>query len=740
MAKERSMLIASPSQNLQRALVRANEIARKNNCEYVTIEVLIAAIIIEDRELISKLKTLNAKIDDYADCLDEFISTEIPKIDHGSPKETKSVERILSRAFGQGIFYSQREVNCVDILDSMLDETHCWAAVQARNFGLTKKILARCMIPNSNNDETEENKVLRTYCINFTELAAKNKLDPMLGRTHELDQLVHVLSRRSKHNALLIGDPGVGKTAIVEGLAQLTVAKKVPDNLTKIEVWALDVSALMAGTKYRGDLEERFKEVTAALAKKTNVVLFIDEAHMLNGAGAGQNSSMDLANMLKPGLSRREFKVIAATTWEDYRKSFEKDRALMRRFNRISIDEPNRELCLEILAGLKSKYQEFHNVSSNTAQLELCVDLSQRWISDRKQPDKCIDLFDAALTRSRLKKIKKLNNDDIYEELSKVTHLPIETFRSEKQKTADNVDEIEQKIKDKVFGQSHAVDAVIERIAISRAGLKSPNRPIAQFLFLGPTGVGKTELAKTLAESMGVHFAKFDMSEYQERHSVAKLIGAPPGYVGYEDANLGGGLLISAVEKNPHCVLLLDEIEKADPQVSNLLLQIMDNGWITSSNGKKVDCRNCIVILTSNLGAAQAERPGLGFVHQGRDDEEKATKEFFAPEFRNRLDAVVKFHKLDRANIRTIAAKFIREINELIADKNCEINLTDAAYDLLLEKGYDEKMGARPMNRAIDQLIRVPLSRKILSLASRKKRVRLLIDRDNDKMNITTIR
>lgn len=733
------MLVAAPSQNLQRAIARANEIARKNNCEYVTIETLVAAIIIEDKELTKKLKTVNVKLDEYANALDDFISTEIPKIDHGSPKETKSVERILSRAFGQGIFYSQREVNCIDILDSMLEEPHCWASVQAKNFGLTKKILAKCMIPNTQ-DDTEEGKILNAYCTNFTELAAANKLDPMLGRTEELDQLVHILSRRSKHNALLIGDPGVGKTAIAEGLAQLAVAKKLPDSLSKIEVWALDVSALMAGTKYRGDLEERFKEVTAALAKKPNSVLFIDEAHMLNGAGAGQNSSMDLANMLKPGLSRREFKVIAATTWEDYRKSFEKDRALMRRFNRVTVDEPNRELCLEIMEGLKGKYQEFHNVSATTSQLELCVDLSQRWINERKQPDKCIDLFDAALTRSRLKKVKKLNSDDIYEELSRVTHLPIETFKSEKVKTADNIDQIEQKIKDRVFGQTHAVEAVMERIAISRAGLKSPNRPIAQFLFLGPTGVGKTELAKTLAESMGVYFAKFDMSEYQEKHSVAKLIGAPPGYVGYEDANLGGGLLISAVEKNPHCVLLLDEIEKADPQVSNVLLQIMDSGWITSSNGKRVDCRNCIVILTSNLGAAQAERPGLGFVHQTRDDEEKATKEFFAPEFRNRLDAVVKFHKLDRSNIRTIAAKFICEINELIADKHCEISLTDAAYDLLMEKGYDDKMGARPMNRAIDQLIRVPLSRKILALSNKKKLVKIVVDRENDHMNIVTTR
>jgi len=739
MAKEKPMLIAAPSHTLQRALIRANDIARKNECEYITIEVLVLAILEEDRELVSKLKTLHVKVNDYKQELVSFVENEIPKSNDSTPKETKSIERVMNRAFGQGVFYSQREVDCIDILDSMLDEQQSWAATQAKNFGITKKVLVKCLVPAISPDD-DDTKVLRTYCINISDMAATNKLDPMLGRENELDQLVHILSRRTKHNALLIGDPGVGKTAIVEGLAQRVVSKDIPESLAKIEIWSLDISAMMAGTKYRGDLEERFKEVTSALAKKPNSVLFIDEAHMLNGAGAGQNSSMDLANMLKPGLSRREFKVIAATTWEDYRKSFEKDRAMMRRFNRITVDEPNRALCVEILQGLRSKYQDFHAVNVTPAQLELCVDLSDRWISDRKQPDKCIDILDAAMTRSRLKKIKKLHSDDIYEELSKTTKLPVEVFKSEKIKTADSIDLIEKTIKDRVFGQTHAVDMVIERITISRSGLKSPNRPVAQFLFLGPTGVGKTELAKTLADAMGVHFAKFDMSEYQEKHSVAKLIGAPPGYVGYEDANLGGGLLISAVEKNPHCVLLLDEIEKADPQVSNVLLQIMDSGWITSSNGKRVDCRSCIVILTSNLGAAQAERPGLGFIHQSRDDEEKATKEFFAPEFRNRLDAVIKFNKLDRANIRTIAGKFVREINELIADKNCEIALTDAAYDLLLEKGYDEKMGARPMGRAIDQLIKVPLSRKLLAIGAAKKRVTFQFDRDTDKLLLTTSR
>ena len=727
MAKEKNTMIAAPSQSLQYALIRANDIARHYNAEYVTTEVLIMAIL-ENNEIGDLLKSHNVDVDGYKSSLDEYIDSQIPKSQDGEPKETKSLERVLSRAFGQSIFYSQKEVGCIDILDSMLHEQTGWAAVQAKNFGITKKVLAKCLA-GANTAGSADCKALRTYCVNVSELAVTNQLDPMLGRENELDQLVHVLSRRTKHNALMIGDPGVGKTAIVEGLAQRVATKQVPDSINKIEIWSLDISSIMAGTKYRGDLEERFKEVVADLSARPNCVLFIDEAHMLNGAGAGQNSNMDLANMLKPGLSRRQFKVIAATTWEDYRKSFEKDRALMRRFNRVMIDEPNRDLCIEILQGILPKYREFHNVSVTAAQLEQCVDLSDKWVNERKQPDKCIDLLDAAMTRSRLKRVRKLDSDEILQELSKITKLPIEVFKHSDKEHTINIETIETSIKDRVFGQNHAVEQVMERIAISRAGLKSPNRPVAQFLFLGPTGVGKTELAKTLSDSMGIHFAKFDMSEYQEKHSVAKLIGAPPGYVGYEDANLGGGLLISAVEKNPHCVLLLDEIEKADPQVSNVLLQIMDSGWITSSNGKRVDCRNCIVILTSNLGAAQAERPGLGFVHQSRDDEEKATKEFFAPEFRNRLDAVIKFRKLDRENIRTIAGKFVREINSLIADKNCEVTLTDAAYDLLLEQGYDEKMGARPMGRAIDQLIKVPLSRKLLSMKVTKKKQVFEFDR-----------
>lgn len=730
------MVISHPSQNLQNALLRANAIAQTYSCEYVTLEVLMSAIL-EDAELSSKLENFQVNVVEFQKQLRVYIDTQIPKATNVvDPKETKTLERVLNRAFGQGIFYSQKEIDLIDIMDSMLHEQSSWVATQAKNYGITKKVLAKCLAGAAATD-TADDKILRNYCTNINQLAVARKLDPMLGRADELDQLIHILSRRTKHNAIMIGDPGVGKTALVEGLAQRVVNKEVPESLSKIEIWSLDISAMMAGTKYRGDLEERFKEVTAALSKRTNSVLFIDEAHMLNGAGAGQNSSMDLANMLKPGLSRGQFKVIAATTWEDYRKSFEKDRAMMRRFNRIVIDEPNRNLCLEILEGVLPKYKDFHKVSVTKAQLEQCVDLSDKWITDRKQPDKCIDLLDAAMTRSQLKRVKKLHTDEIFNELTKITKLPIEVFKhNDKEHTVD-IESIEHTIKNQVFGQDHAVEQVMERVAISRAGLKSPNRPVAQFLFLGPTGVGKTELAKTLSESMGIHFAKFDMSEYQEKHSVAKLIGAPPGYVGYEDANLGGGLLISAIEKNPHCVLLLDEIEKADPQVSNVLLQIMDSGWITSSNGKRVDCRNCIVILTSNLGAAQAERPSMGFVHQNRDDEEKATKEFFAPEFRNRLDAVIKFRKLDRENIRTIAGKFVREINNLIADKNCEITLSDAAYDLLLEQGYDDKMGARPMGRAIDQLIKVPLSRRLLSAKSVKKKQIFKVDRSGQKLLIS---
>jgi ATP-dependent Clp protease ATP-binding subunit ClpA len=695
---------------------QANLIAVDNRSEYLTLETLLLGILSND-SVREKMEPIISDYDELMESLHDFIESEIPKSDN-SPTATRRVEQVLNQTCVQGMFHAQKNISILDLLYTLLGEKDSWAVTQAKNYGLTKKSLSHQLGKEEPADHNSEAKALAQYCVNLTEQAKAEKLDPCLGRSTEMDELEHVLCRRTKHNSLLIGDPGVGKTAIVEGLALKIAKNEVFEDLKDSEIWSLDIAALMAGTKYRGDLEERFKQIVKELSERKKSILFVDEAHMLNNP---QQNSMDISNMLKPGLSRRQFKVIAATTWEDYRKSFEKDRAFMRRFNRITINEPSNELCKEIVKGVLPQYQKHHGVKVSLDEIDRIVSLTSKWITDRKQPDKSIDVLDAAMTRSRMEKSKTLNSSHIDLELSRMTMLPPETFATEKEH-AVNVDDIDLGIRSQVFGQDAAVDQVLDRVYIAHAGLKNPNRPLAQFLFLGPTGVGKTELAKALAQSMRLNFIKFDMSEYQEQHSVSKLIGAPPGYVGFDDANLGGGLLISAVEKSPHCVLLMDEIEKADPRVSNVLLQLMDSGTITSSNGKKIDCRNVILILTSNLGAAQAEKATIGFMENDRGDEEAATKQFFAPEFRNRLDAVVKFNKLGQTEILQVAKKFIGDVNLLLADRKCKVELTDSAYDFLVKEGYDQKMGARPMSRAVDQHVKVPLSKLLLKKRSVKNK------------------
>ena len=510
-------------------------------------------------------------------------------------------------------------------------------------------------------------------------------------------------------------DPGVGKTAIAEGLALNIINKKVPEYLHDYTVYNLDISNLLAGSKYRGDFEEKIHEVIAALNVKGKTVLFIDEAHQMRGAGSGSQSSVDFSNMIKPALSKGKIKVIASTTWEEYTQSFEKDRALMRRFQRVTIDEPSPGVAKEILHGLKSKFEDFHDAVILDEAIEAAVDLSVRYQTDKKLPDKAIDLIDACAAKNKIHTSNcVVTKADIVLCLSTITKIPIDQMSVSQ--SNNSIELLENKIKDKLFGQNSVVDQVLEKIYVSRAGLKSINKPIGSFLFLGPTGTGKTELAKLLAENLSMKLIRFDMSEYQERHAVAKLIGAPPGYVGYDDGNLGGGLLISEIEKNPNCIILMDEIEKAHPDVSNILLQMMDEGMISSSNGKKANCRNTVIILTSNLGAADNEKNTIGFTEslQKSGEDDRAVKDFFAPEFRNRLDGIVKFNKLDDLSMRKIVNKFINEINELLMDKKLRIRLTEPAVDELIRQGFDKKMGARPLQRKINDLIKVPLSKRIL--------------------------
>jgi ATP-dependent Clp protease ATP-binding subunit ClpA len=558
-------------------------------------------------------------------------------------------------------------------------------------------------------------EVLEEYCTSLSAMAAADQLEPLIGRSTELDEMIAVLARRFKANVLMVGDPGVGKTAIIEGLAQEIAQNRVPEFLKDHEVWSLEIGSLVAGSKYRGDFEEKFKAVIAALEAKKKCILFVDEAHTMKGAGAGSSGSLDFANMLKPAITKGHLKVIASTTWEEYYESFEKDRALMRRFYRLSIDEPDRDTTEKILIGLSPRLETFHNVLIDTEAMTAAVDLAARYIHDKKNPDKSIDLLDAACARERVRDAGQVtvNKSMIEEQVARVTGVPTDRLQNER---SLKIVDLESNIKQKLYGQEEAVDSVLERVYINFSGIGTQGKPMASFLFLGPTGTGKTELAKLLSENLDMHLLRYDMSEFQEKFSVSSLIGAPPGYVGFEDGNVGGGKLISDLSKHPFSVILFDEIEKAHSDVTNILLQMLDEGHVTGANGKRVDCKNTIIIMTSNLGARDNETNNIGFSTdlEKSGEEDRAMKEFFRPELRNRIDKICKFTKLDTLAIKKIVVKFLDQLKSSVAEKNIRLFFSEAVIELLAEKGYDSKMGARPLNRKIDELIRVPLSRRIL--------------------------
>ena len=603
---------------------------------------------------------------------------------------------------------------------AMMSENNSHAHYFLLKYGVKKQEFMDFWNANYNHSDVvltdqQATDILTQHCLDLTKLAKEDRLEPMIGRGQELDDMIAVLARRFKANVLMVGDPGVGKTAIIEGLAQEISAGRVPEFLKGHEVWALEIGSLLAGSKYRGEFEEKFKQVITALETKKKCILFIDEAHTMMGAGSSSNSTLDFANMLKPAITKGNLKVVASTTWEEYYESFEKDRALMRRFHRVAIDEPTPEVTEQILIGLSPRLENFHNVLIDTDAITAAVELSGRYIHDRKNPDKSIDLIDGACAKERVKDNGNvtITKDMIMAQLSRVTDVPLDRLQNER---SANIVELESNIKQKLYGQDTAVDAVLDRVYINFSGIGNQKRPIASFLFLGPTGTGKTELAKLLAENLDMKLLKYDMSEYQEKHTVSSLIGAPPGYVGFEDGNVGGGKLISDISKNPFSILLFDEIEKAHPDVINIMLQMLDEAHITSSNGKTVDLKNCIIIMTSNLGARDNESNNIGF---GQDlektgSEDKAMKDFFKPELRNRIDQVCKFIKLDTLAIKKVVIKFVDELTSTLADKNIKLTLAESVIDMLADKGYDNKMGARPLNRKIDELIRVPLSKRIL--------------------------
>ncbi len=729
------------NESLENIFENAVSEAEKRKHEYVTIEHVLLSLI-KDKMIGGTLVDFKINVGMLIKDVEDYLDTKCNDIvakgkDKVVPRKTASLERLMNRAFTQALFQGRQDVSAIDILISIFSEKKSYAAFFLKKYNVNKQDLIDLVSTETILDEgmaglapiggqpqseqklrpNQADRILRSYCENLNQKYFDKKIDPVIGRDEETNELKQILARRNKNNVLIVGDPGVGKTAVVEGLARRIAKNKedVPEYIRDHIVWSLDVNALIAGSKFRGDFEERLKLIVNALDQKGKSILFIDEAHMMVGAGAtGGGNSMDMANMIKPALLKGTIKVIASTTWEEYRKFFEKDRALMRRFQRLQIGEPTKETATKILKGVKQYYEKFHKCTITDEACEDAVEYSAKFIADKKLPDKAIDVMDVACARLRLNAIKdgKIDHEEIIHEISKMTGISIEQLS---QKQASNLKTLEEKMKLQVFGQDKAINTIVDKILVARAGLKSLNKPVGSFLFLGPTGCGKTETARQLAKTLGVELLRFDMSEYQEKHSIAKLIGSPPGYVGFEDTTMGGGMFINEVEKNPHAVVLFDEVEKAHRDVSNMLLQVMDYGTVTGSNGKKADCRNITLIMTSNLGAEAMERNNIGFgSHERIGEDDAAMKKFFPPEFRNRLDATIKFDKLGKDTMKSIVKKFLLELNTMTVEKNVEVNATDEAIEWLIKKGFDAKLGARPLQRVIDDEIKKPLSKMIL--------------------------
>jgi ATP-dependent Clp protease ATP-binding subunit ClpA len=716
--------MVEPSKELQLVFDKSIKDAQKLKHEYVTLEHLLYSMFCEEN-FTNIMNMYGADVDYVKTNLEHHLKTGCDEIKTDAtkfkPRKTQTVERVLNRAFTQVLFAGRAEIELSDVLVSILAEKKSIGVYYLEKGGVEKTKFTEFLNSEIEEETVEEEELssearraLRAFTTNLNDQVKRGKVDPIIGRGEELESLALALGRRSKNNVLMVGDPGVGKTAIAEGLAWKIENNDVPKFLQEYKVYNLDIGAMLAGSKYRGDFEERFKLVLQALTKQGKTIMFVDEAHMMNGAGAGgQGNSNDLANMIKPALTKGDLKVVASTTWEEYRKYFEKDRALMRRFQRVVINEPTPSTTKDILRGLKKYYEEYHGTEITESAIDAAVKLSVKYQSDKKLPDKAIDLIDVACARFKVNDVeddkKIVSESEIQFELAKMVNMPAETVA---EKESENLMHLEDNLKKVVYGQDTAIESIVDKILVSQAGLKPDDKPVGAFVFMGPTGTGKTETAKALAKNLGVELVRFDMSEYMEKHSVAKLIGSPPGYVGHEDSS---GQLIERLQEHPNCVLLLDEIEKAHPDVSQILLQLMDNGKVTGSNGKEADARNITLILTTNLGAAQAEKGTIGFASEESNEyEDTELKRFFAPEFRNRLDGVITFAKLGKEVMLKIVGKFLLELKKMVTDKNIAIKVTDEALDYLVDKGFDPKNGARPLQRVIDKEIKRPLSRQIL--------------------------
>lgn len=733
------------SPEIESIIENAIKKAKEKNHEYVTIEHLLFALINHPpfkKCLINyniEFEALNDELDSY---LTSLHAIERPDV---QPKKTNALERVMNRSVTQVLFTGRRQVTTVDLYLSIALEGNSHAHYFLLKYGINKSEFVQHWQKNykpseygTNLTATQADDILEEYTTNLTTLARQGKLEPVIGRSSEIEDIVHILAKRFKSNVLMVGDPGVGKTAIVEGIATAIVNDEVPEFLKNHELYSLEVGSLVAGSRYRGDFEEKVKQVLEALNTKKKAILFVDEAHTMTNTGSVNQGSLDFANLVKPAITKGTLKVIASTTWEEFYESFEKDRAFMRRFFKISIDEPSYDSTIRILNGLSQRLNDFHKVEITEDAITAAVENATRYIHDKKNPDKSIDLLDAACAKQRA-----LGNENavitkalIFEQVEKYTGVPADKLNND---NFDKVHNLEVNIKSKLYGQDETVEKVLERVYISFAGISNETKPIASFLFLGPTGTGKTELAKLLSSNLDMPLLKYDMSEYSEKHTVSSLIGPPPGYVGFSDSQVQGGRLISDLSKNPHSIMLFDEVEKAHPDIFNIFLQMLDEGRITGSNGKIVSCKNSIIIMTSNLGSADSERNNIGFGTQektGEDD--KALKEFFKPEFRNRLDMVCKFKKLDTLAIKKIVLKFTNELKTILLDKHkITLNLSEQVIEYLAEKGYDSKMGARPLARKIDELVRVPISKKIVFERITNANIMTILEDQEIKFTIT---
>jgi ATP-dependent Clp protease ATP-binding subunit ClpA len=728
------------------ALHAAVREAENRRHEYVTLEHLLYALSFEP--VAGKvLKSCGANLAKLRRELEDYLDNEIERLPENAvvdPIQTPAFRRVLHRALMHVQSSGKGEITGAQVLVALFHEAESHALYLLARHKVTRLDVVQYVShgvskldddedddgdgddeaePKSAQDDgetfTEEGEdgeavktPLKSFMVNLSDRAREGKIDPLIGRAAELERVIQTLCRRRKNNPLLAGDPGVGKTAIVEGLARKIVQGEVPDAIKDVEVYSLDLGSLLAGTKFRGQFEERLKAALKALQKKKNAILFIDEIHMIVGAGATAGGSMDASNLLKPALQSGELRCIGATTHEDYRRHFERDRALVRRFQKIDVHEPSVEDTIQILQGLKPNYEEHHQVKYTDEALRAAAELSARYIQERFLPDKAIDIVDEVGARNRLRigdaRLQTLGEAEVQEIVAKIARIPdLNAGKDERAKLSS----LETRMKSTVFGQERAIDAVVGAVKLSRAGLGRADKPVGNFLFAGPTGVGKTEVAKQLAAALGVTFLRYDMSEYMEKHTVSRLIGAPPGYVGYDQ----GGLLTEAIRKSPHSVLLLDEIEKAHPDLFNILLQVMDRATLTDNNGREADFRNVILIMTTNAGAREMNENAIGF-GKGTDLAKgaKEIERLFSPEFRNRLDEVVLFNPLQPQVMGQIVDKFVAELSAQLADRKVTISLTDAARDLLGKQGYDEKFGARPLGRLIQTKLRKPLSEQLL--------------------------